>query len=98
MNRIISHMEIVLNLSNMSSPLFEHGSKAGSVRLTDIPLTKMGQIMGNNLVVYYPDKFISSSIQTPSVKKSVDEKKVVKGKSVIADDKGMLRFVDIFLV
>ena len=54
--------------------------------------------MGNNLVVYYPDKFISSSIQTPSVKKSVDEKKVVKGKSVIADDKGMLRFVDIFLV
>ena len=72
--------------------------KAGSARLADIPLTKMGQIMGNNLVVCNTDKFASSFIQTPSVKRSVEVKKIGKVTPVIVDGKGMLRFADILLV
>ena len=72
--------------------------KAGSARLADIPLTKMGQVMGNNLVIYNADKFASSSIQTPSVKKLGEEKKIAKGTPVIGVGLGMLRFADIFLV
>ena len=58
----------------------------------------MGQIMGNNLVVCNTDKFASSFIQTPSVKRSVEVKKIGKVTPVIVDGKGMLRFADILLV
>jgi hypothetical protein len=68
--------------------------KAGSVRLAEILLTKLGQIMGNNLVVYKADIFTSSLVQTQSDKKSGEEKKIVKEKAVISDDKGMLSFAN----
>ena len=55
---------------------------------------KLGQIMGNNLVVYNTDKFTSSLVQTQSDKKSDEEKKIVKEKAVISDDKGMLSFAN----
>jgi len=50
--------------------------------------------MGNNLVVYNADKFTSSLVQTQSDKKSGEEKKIVKEKAVMSDDKGMLSFAN----
>ena len=64
--------------------------KMGSAKLADTPLTKMGQIMNSNVVVYNPDKYASSSTGVPTVKKLIEEKIVTKEKSVVKDDKGML--------
>jgi hypothetical protein len=66
--------------------------RMGSARLADIPLTKMGQLMNNNPVVYNTDSFANSSAVVPYVKKVVaEEKKLVKEKSGgVVDDKGML--------
>ena len=64
--------------------------KMGSAKLADTPLTKMGQLMNSNIVVYNPDKYANSSTGVPTVKKLIEEKIVSKEKSVNKDDKGML--------
>ena len=95
MNSLHSHICALMHwMTHGVSPAFPIQSldlvqKESSARLARVSLTKLGQLMNDNVVVYNADKFkVTSVVNIP--KKSTDEKKK-PGKSGVVEPKGMLR-------